>query len=848
MISRAQQSLLSLQKDEGYWQAPLEANAEMNAEYIIFNHFMSAWTWNSKPSSRSLLLELQQPDGSWNLFAGGEGYLSSSIEAYFALKLAGMRAGDEPMAKARRWILARGGIAAAGTLPRFYLAAMGQVPWDATPAVPIELALLPNWFPGNVYELGSWARGTVFALMLLQAMRPRSKSTTARACSSFISSHPILPSSPRSAADGCCRCATRSTSLTSCCKFYDRHHLKGLRDRAIQHAESWILQRQDANGSWGGIEPCYLLSTMALKALGYRNEHPVVRKALEASRELIWDFGDKALCMPCVSPNWDTALAAKALLESDLSPRDESLAKVARWLWTIRFSDAAIGRSNGRTSKPGGWAFQFFNDHYPDVDDSAVILCVLACTASGDREARERAIRAGSNWVIGMQSRDGGFAAFDADNDSHWLNQAPFADVEAVTDPSCPDLTGRVLEMMGALGYSAEHPAARRAIDWLKREQEADGSWWGRWGVNYIYGTFSALAGLRAIGVDLNQAWIQARGAMAQAKAEPRRRMGRKLPERQGPVWHGRGESTASQTAWALIGLLAGEDAISDNVDTRRQMAVGTSECLWSLGRTEFTGTGFPNHFYLRYHLYAALLSADGAGPVPPPASLKCLVGGVRIAMKTIAIFGSTGSVGVTTLDVVGRFSDRFRVGAHWRRGTISNCWPNRFDAISSRAGIGRDDRACAPAPRRARRPQGRNPHRPGRRDRGRHASRGQVGGVGDGRRARAASHAGARSRPARISRFANKEVLVVAGELVTRAAARNAASDLLPVDSEHNAIFQCLEGATGGRVKRIILTASGGPFRELPRERFAVDHGRPTRSSIRPGDGRQDHDRLAPP
>jgi squalene-hopene/tetraprenyl-beta-curcumene cyclase len=604
VIGRAQHSLLSLQNERGYWHAPLEANAQMNAEFIIFNRFMGVVDLELETKLKRLLLELQQPDGSWNLFAGGKGYLSSSIEAYFALKLAGMRAGDEPMAKARRWILARGGIAAAGTLPRFYLAAMGQVPWDATPAVPVELALLPDWSPGNVYELSSWARGTVFGLMLLQAMRPTVKVEYREGVLELYIQPPHFTKFATLRGRRLLSLRNALNIADKLLKFYDRHHLKGLRDRAIQRAESWILQRQDANGSWGGIEPCYLLSTMALKALGYRNEHPVVRKALEASRELIWDFGDKALCMPCVSPNWDSALAAKALLESDLSPRDESLAKVARWFLdnqVFRRGDWSVKRPD---LEPGGWAFQFFNDHYPDVDDSAVILCVLASTAIGDREAKERAIRAGCNWVIGMQSRDGGFAAFDVDNDSHWLSQAPFADVEAVTDPSCPDLTGRVLEMMGALGYRAEHPTARRAIDWLKREQEIDGSWWGRWGVNYIYGTFSALAGLRAIGVDLNQEWIQRAVRWLKQRQNPDGGWGESCLSDKDPFWHGRGESTASQTAWALIGLLAGEDAISDNVRSGVRWLVERQNAFGAWDEQAFTGTGFPNHFYLRYYLY----------------------------------------------------------------------------------------------------------------------------------------------------------------------------------------------------------------------------------------------------
>ena len=605
VIDRAQHALLSLQQGEGYWQAPLEANAEMNAEMIIFNHFMGRVEPELEAKLKRLILELQQPDGSWNLFPGGEGYLSISIEAYFALKLVGMRAGDEPMMRARRWILAHGGVAKAGTLARFYLAAMGQVPWESTPGIPVELALLPNWFPINMYELSSWARGTIFALMLLQARRPVTQVDYRDGVLELYIDPPHFTKFSALPGKNLLSLRNALNVANKLLKTYDRHHLKRLRQRAIQKAENWILQRQDANGSWGGIEPCYLLCAMALKGLGYSNEHPVLKKALDASHELIWNQGDKVLYMPCVSPNWDTALAAKALLESDLSPRDEALGKVAKWFvdnQIFKPGDWSIKRPN---LEPGGWAFQFFNDHYPDVDDSAVIVWVLANIANGNSAARERAIRIGGNWVIGMQSKDGGFAAFDVDNDSHWLSQAPFADVEAVTDPSCPDLTGRVLEMMGALGYRPEHPAAIRAIEWLKREQEDNGSWWGRWGVNYVYGTFSALAGLRSIGVDLNQEWIKRAVRWLKQTQNSDGGWGESCLSDKDPAWHGRGESTPSQTAWALIGLLAGEDDVSDSVTRGIQWLMDRQTAFGDWGEEQFfTGTGFPNHFYLRYHLY----------------------------------------------------------------------------------------------------------------------------------------------------------------------------------------------------------------------------------------------------
>jgi squalene-hopene/tetraprenyl-beta-curcumene cyclase len=605
-IDRAQRSLIQQQHAEGYWQAPLEANAEMNAEYVIFRRFMEL---ESDPALeaklKKLLLELQQPDGSWTLFPGGEGDLSTTIESYFALKLVGLRAGDEPMMQSRRWILSKGGIANAGTLARFYLAAMNQVTWDATAALPVEITLLPHWFPVNMYELSSWARGTLFALMLLQAQRPTVQIDWRQGVLELYIQPPHftkfrLPRGKRVI-------SLRNTLLVAdmVLRSYDRHHSKALRARAIRYAENWILEHQDANGSWGGIEPCYLLSPMALKGLGYRNDHPVMVKALDAVRELLWDMGDSILYQPCISPNWDTALAAKALLDSGTPGDHPAIRDAAKWLidhQIFKRGDWSVKRPD---LEPGGWAFEFYNDWFPDVDDSAVILMVLAKAAHEDAAALERAIKLGANWVMGMQSKDGGFAAFDADNDSEWLNQAPFADAEASTDPTCADLTGRVLEMMASVGYRADHPVARRSIAWLKRNQGSDGSWWGRWGVSYVYGTFSALSGLRMIGVDIDEPWIKRAVAWLKSVQNSDGGWGETCLSDKDPSLKGKGTSTPSQTAWGLIGLLAGENECSDNVVRGVTWLVDRQNEGGRWEDTEFTGTGFPNHFYLRYHMYA---------------------------------------------------------------------------------------------------------------------------------------------------------------------------------------------------------------------------------------------------
>jgi squalene-hopene/tetraprenyl-beta-curcumene cyclase len=604
-IDRARRALLALQHSDGYWMFPLTANAQMNAEYVIFNHFMGRVEPDLEQRLARYLLETQQADGSWNLFHGGPGHLTTTVEAYAALKLAGGRPGDDAMTRARRWVLANGGIAKIGVLARFYLASLGQVPWDSTPAVPVEITLLPRWFPVHMYKLSAWARPIVSALMLLQATRPVTKIPYVEGVLELYIQPPHFTRFVKRRGEQLFSLCTLFNLVDRALALYNRHPLAGLRAKALRHLEQWVLERQDFNGSWAGIQPCYLLTTMGLKGLGYRLDHPVIQKALSASHELIWEFGEKALCQPCVSPVWDTVLAAKALLEADLPADHPSLKKTAGWL----IKNQIFRRGDWSVKRPelaaGGWAFQFYNEWYPDVDDAAVVLCVLANSASDDMDASRRAIAAGTNWVMGMQSSDGGFAAFDADNNAHWLNKAPFADVEAVTDPTCADITGRVLEMMGAVGITADHPTAARAIRWLMRHQEYDGSWRGRWGVNYIYGCFSVLAGLRAVGADLGQAWIKRAVQWLKLRQNSDGGWGESCLSDKDASHRGSGPSTASQTAWALIGLVAGEDEVSESAVRGAHWLLEHADenGLWE--EAEFTGTGFPNHFYLNYAGYA---------------------------------------------------------------------------------------------------------------------------------------------------------------------------------------------------------------------------------------------------
>lgn len=602
-IRRSQEWLLSLQRAAGFWHAPLEANAGMDAQYILFNRFMGREAPAVEQRLASHLLATQSADGSWPLYWDGPGNLSTTIEAYFALKLTGRPADWDPMRRARAFILANGGLARAGVFTRIFLSYFGQFPKEGLPAMPVELMLLPAWFPVNIYAMSSWARGTVVPLMVVMASDPHVHVDPAFGVRELWSAPPQSEDLAFAWSPEWCSWRNIFLVLDAALKAAGRFGWTPLRRRALHRAEQWILDHQDSNGGWGGIQPAMINSVMALHALGYDNEHPAVRRGLQAIDDFLVEAGEHLLFQPCVSPTWDTGLAAKALLDSGVAEDHPSLLRAAEWLIDNQIFKPGDWSVYNCSLEPGGWAFEFANDWYPDVDDSAVILMVLERVAlPGDR--KRRAIAYGLNWTLGMQSRNGGWAAFDTDNDAEFLNRIPFADMEAMIDPPTEDLTGRMLELMGTVGYDLRFQRARRGWEFLRRRQRPDGSWWGRWGVNFLYGTWSVLSGLRAIGDDLDAphirravGWIKGRQNEDGGWGETIRTY---VDERQS----GRGESTASQTAWALLGLLAGERGLSPEAFRGVGYLLRTQEADGSWTEPAFTGTGFPGHFYLRYCMY----------------------------------------------------------------------------------------------------------------------------------------------------------------------------------------------------------------------------------------------------
>ena len=608
-IARAQARLLGLQHRDGYWHAPLEANVGMDAQYVIFNRFMGRRRQETEHRLVERMQAVQSADGSWPLYHGGPGHLSTTIEAYFAMKLAGVPIDDPALARAREFIRAHGGLERAGVFTRTFLAYFGQFPWWGLPAMPVELVLLPPWFPLNIYAMSSWARGDRRA-----AHRADGEAASHRRSRRSAASRSCGSRRRRRSASAFRRSrewfsvAQLFLALDWVLKRLGRSPWKPLRARArCARAAEWILARQDRNGGWGGIQPPMLNCVMALRALGYPDDHPAVANGMQAIEDFLIEHDGQLFFQPCVSPTWDTALACKALLDSGVAgdaSRAGARRRVAdrepdlRARRLVASATRSSSRAAGRSSSP--------TTGIPTPTTRAVILMVLQRIDVPDRVAHRRALAHGTNWTLGMQSRNGGWGAFDTDNTAAFLNRIPFADMEAMIDPPTEDLTGRLLELMGNLGFDLGYGRARRAHAFLLRTQRADGSWWGRWGSNFIYGTWSVLAGLRAIGEDLGRAARAPRGRVAASPSERRRRLGRdardRTTTRRSP---GRGEShTVADGVGAARAARRRERRRRAPSCTASSISSPPSAPTARWDEDEFTGTGFPRHFYLRYYMY----------------------------------------------------------------------------------------------------------------------------------------------------------------------------------------------------------------------------------------------------
>ena len=597
VIARSQAYFRRSQYGAGYWWGELESNNTMEAEYVMLSYFLDRVDKEKWRKAANYILSKQRDDGSWGQYYEAPGDLSTSIECYFALKLAGYSPDSNPLRRARRFILSKGGIPGARVFTKIWLALFGQWDWKGTPNMPPEMMLLPSWFPFNIYEFSSWARPTIVPLLIVLTDHPQ-REVPDWATLDELFLH------PRTRTDY--SLPKRGNSLSMGTLFYHADQLIGLyrrfpfqplRHTASRKVEEWVLAHQEDDGSWGGIQPPWVYSLIALHHLGYPSDHPVIERGFSGIEGFAIEDDDYLKIQGCISPVWDTCLAQWALLESGLDPDDPMVRKSANWLIDQQILTGGDWQVRTPNVEPGGWAFEFHNNCYPDIDDAAIVITSLVLADLGEAESSKRAaVQRGVNWLIGLQCRDGGWGAFDKDNNRKYLSLLPFSDFGDTLDPPSADVTAHVLEMLGRLGYDRSYPPLRRGYDFLRRQQEPDGSWFGRWGVNYIYGIGAVLPALQAIGEDMSQPYIRKAVDWLLSHQNPDGGWGESCGSYVDPNLHGVGPSTPSQTSWALLALLASEEV--DHPATQRGVhylaSTQREDGAWD--EPYFTGTGFPGY------------------------------------------------------------------------------------------------------------------------------------------------------------------------------------------------------------------------------------------------------------
>ncbi|BAZ42084.1 squalene-hopene-cyclase [Calothrix sp. NIES-4101] len=603
-ITASQNYLLSIQYPDGYWWAELESNVTITAEVVLLHKIWG--TDNTRPlhKAEKYLRSQQRVHGGWELFYNDGGDLSTSVEAYMALKLLGVPEFDPAMLKARDFIVKRGGISKTRIFTKFHLALIGCYSWRGIPSLPPWVMLLPENFWFNIYELSSWARSSTVPLLIVFDKKPVYVTNPAICLNELYSEgvENIKYELPRNH-----NWTDIFLGLDEAFKFAENFNLIPFREAGIQAAERWILERQEVSGDWGGIIPAMLNSMLALRSLGYDVNDPIVLRGLQAIDNFVIETTDTYCVQPCVSPVWDTAWVMRSLIESGIAPDHPAIVRGGEWLLQKQIFDYGDWAVKNKRGQPGAWAFEFENRFYPDVDDTAVVVMTLALAKLPNEKLKQAAMTRAINWVATMQCQGGGWAAFDMDNDQDWLNLLPYSDLKAMIDPNTADVTSRVLEMLGCCDTSINEDDFNRALDYLLREQEPSGCWFGRWGVNYIYGTSGALSALALIAPQQRQSITRGANWLVSCQ-NPDGGWGETCQSYKDSSLKGKGNSTASQTAWALIGLLAAAEVVGDFAQDAIQRGVNylvtTQHTDGTWNEDEFTGTGFPCHFYLKYHFY----------------------------------------------------------------------------------------------------------------------------------------------------------------------------------------------------------------------------------------------------
>ena len=605
-VGAASRALRHLQAEDGSWCFELEADCTIPAEYILMMHFMDELDLDLQARLARFLRRRQMEQGGWPLYPGGAFDMSCSVKAYYALKLAGDDVDAEHMRRARQAILDHGGAARSNVFTRIALALFGEVPWHAVPVMPVEIMFFPRWFPFSLARISYWSRTVVVPLLILMAFRPRAANPGKVRVQELFT---VPPEQERNWFPVRSRLGRLFLVLDRFARPVDGIMPGWIRKRAIARAERWMIERLNGEDGLGAIFPAMVNAHEALKLLGYPDGHPLREQTGRALRKLLVEMGDEAYCQPCVSPVWDTGLACLALQAAGPEGgNDAAVRRGLEWLSRLQLGDEPGDWRDGNPDLPGGgWAFQYANPHYPDLDDTAVVAWAMHeadRAASGDRY--ESAVQRAANWLCGMQSRNGGFAAFDRDNTSYYLNHIPFADHGALLDPPTSDVSARCVALLSRLARSQDREVLDRVLDYLGSEQEADGSWFGRWGTNYIYGTWSVLSALEtvdslpsSIRVDRAVAWLKSRQNEDGGWGESN--------DSYISADRGRLSSTAFQTAWAMLALIAAGMPADDpalRAGARYLIRHQREDGLWY--DKVFTAPGFPRVFYLKYHGYSA--------------------------------------------------------------------------------------------------------------------------------------------------------------------------------------------------------------------------------------------------
>lgn len=609
------------QHPEGYWVGKLQTNSCMEAEWILALHFMGLNDHPSRPGLIKSILREQRDDGSWEIYANAPaGDINTTVECYAALRCVGMSKDDEVLKKAHAWVMKRGGLKHIRVFTRYWLALIGEWPWKHTPNIPPEVIHFPKWFPFNIYNFSSWARATLMPIAVLSAGRPTKNLPDGCRLDEFFPDG-------RDKFDYSLPKEVDFFSLENFFLWADRFlhssqsiGLPPFRRGAVAQVLEWIIKHQDADGVWGGIQPPWIYGLMALHNEGYAHTHPVMEKGLGALQDPRWAYEEDGATyiQASTSPVWDTVLTLLAMQDCEAETKKENepaVTKAIDWLLKNEVRTGGDWQYKVKDVEPGGWAFEYKNASYPDVDDTAVALMVMAPYRSQpewQKKGLPDALKRAAEWTIAMQCKNGGWGAFDKDNDKTILCKIPFCDFGEALDPASVDVTGHVLEGLAALDYPNDHPAIQRGLQFLKDEQEPDGSWWGRWGVNFIYGTAAALPALKAIGEDMRAPYIDRAAKWLVEHQNEDGGWGETCASYMDQSLAGVGESTASQTAWALIGLLAvGRPEDRHVIETGvKYLAKNQADGTWD--ENQYTGTGFPGYgLGLRINLHKKSLESD---------------------------------------------------------------------------------------------------------------------------------------------------------------------------------------------------------------------------------------------